>query len=283
MEKTKETHKRHFDPTFLAGLAIAAMCIMGGLILEKGELKDVAQVTSGLIVFGGTLGAVVVSTPMKTLLSALKRFPSVFWSNLPEPSVLMEDIVRLSNQARRDGLLALDGSVRKLSEPFLQKAMMLVVDDHSAEEIRTLLEMDTLISEQQADEDARVFDAAGGYAPTIGIIGAVLGLMQVMKHLDNVQDVGRGIAIAFVATVYGVGIANLIFLPIASKIRTQSRQKSRIQEMIIEGAVVIQKGKNPRLIRQLLDPYLPSSAKAKDENHDRSPIEMPEGRKASYR
>jgi chemotaxis protein MotA len=282
MEK-EERHKRRFDPTFLAGLLIAAMCIMGGLILEKGELKDVAQVTSGLIVFGGTLGAVVVSTPMRTLLSALKRFPSVFWSDLPEPAALMEDIVRLSGEARRDGLLALDGSIRKLGDPFMRKAMMMVVDAHSAEEIRSLLEMEMIISEQRADEDARVYDAAGGYAPTIGIIGAVLGLMQVMKHLDNVQDVGRGIAIAFVATVYGVGIANLIFLPVASKIRTQSRQSSKIREMIIEGAVVIQKGKNPRLIRQLLDPYLPSSQASRDEKQTRMPIEMSEGRKASYR
>jgi chemotaxis protein MotA len=283
MGKEKEQHKRHFDPTFLAGLLIAAFCIMGGLILEKGELKDVAQVTSGLIVFGGTLGAVVVSTPLKTLLNAMRRFPSVFWSNLPEPNALMEDIVRLSNEARRDGLLALDGSVRKLSDPFLQKALMLVVDAHSADEIRTLLEMDTLISEQKADEDARVFDAAGGYAPTIGIIGAVLGLMQVMKHLDNIQDVGRGIAIAFVATVYGVGIANLIFLPVASKIRTQARQSSRIREMVIEGAVIIQKGKNPRLIRQLLDPYLPSSQGTRDGRQGRMPVELTEERKASYR
>jgi chemotaxis protein MotA len=282
-ETDPKKYKRHFDPTFLLGLVIAALCIMGGLILEKGQVKDIAQVTSGLIVFGGTLGAVVVSTPMKTLLSAIKRFPSVFWNSLPEPNALIEDILRLSNVARREGLLALDGPVRKLSDPFLRKAMMLVVDANSAEEIKTFLEMDALLTEQQADEDARVFDAAGGYAPTIGIIGAVLGLMQVMKHLDNVQDVGRGIAIAFVATVYGVGIANLIFLPVASKIRTQARQSSRIREMIIEGVVLVQKGKNPRLIRQSLDPYLPANQAGRDEKQGRTPIEFTEGKKANYR
>jgi chemotaxis protein MotA len=278
-----ENTKRQFDPTFFAGLLIAALCIMGGLLLEKGELKDIAQVTSGLIVFGGTLGAVVVSTPMKSLRNALKRFPSVLWNDLPEASAVMEELVRLAHEGRRDGLITLDSSVKKLADPVLRKAMMLVVDAYSAEEIRSLLEMEMMVSEHQADEDARVFDAAGGYAPTIGIIGAVLGLIQVMKHLDNVQDVGRGIAIAFVATVYGVGIANLVFLPLGSKIRAQSRQSSKIREMIIEGAVVMQQGKNPRLIRQLLDPYLPGHQGASAKKQGTMPIELVEGKKASYR
>lgn len=282
MEKL-EKQKRRFDPTFLLGLLIAAACIMGGLLLEKGELKDISQVTSGLIVFGGTLGAVVVSTPVKSLLSALKRFPSVFWSDVSEPAELTENLLRLSHEARRDGLLGLDGSVRKLTDPFLRKGMMMLVDAHSAAEIREVLEMDMLISERNADEDARVFDAAGGYAPTIGIIGAVLGLMQVMKHLDNIQDVGRGIAIAFVATVYGVGIANLLFLPVASKIRAQARQASKVREMIIEGVLLIQQARNPRLIRQVLEPYLPANQAALAEKQGGSLIEMPEERRTSYR
>jgi chemotaxis protein MotA len=276
-------NKKQFDPTFLLGLCIAALCIMGGLILEKGQVKDVAQITSALIVFGGTLGAVVISTPMKLLRNALKRFPSVFWSNLPDPAALIDEIVRLSHEARREGLTGLDNVVTKLPNSLLKKAMMLVVDAYEAEEIRTVLGKEMEIAEQQADEDARVYDAAGGYAPTIGIIGAVLGLMQVMKHLDNVQDVGRGIAIAFVATVYGVGIANLMFLPMASKIRAQSRQSSKIREMIIEGAVVVQQGKNPRLIRQLLEPYLPGNSNGAASSGDKRPIELNEGRKASYR
>jgi chemotaxis protein MotA len=278
-----KNHKKKFDPTFLLGLFIAAICIMGGLILEKGQLKDVAQVTSGLIVFGGTLGAVIVSTPMTLLSSAVKRAPSVFWSNLPDPKALTDEIVRLSHEARREGLTGLDNAVTKLPNSLLKKAMMLVVDAYQAEELRAVLDMEMAIAEQHSDEDARVYDAAGGYAPTIGIIGAVLGLMQVMKHLDNVQDVGRGIAIAFVATVYGVGIANLIFLPLGSKIRAQSRQSSKIRQMIIEGAVLVQQGKNPRLIRQLLEPYLPAGQAAKEERPDRTPIELTEGRKASYR
>jgi chemotaxis protein MotA len=275
-------NKKQFDPTFLLGLIIAAACIMGGLILEKGQVKDVAQVTSALIVFGGTIGAVVVSTPMKLLRNAVKRAPSVFWSNLPDPRALIDETVRLSHEARKEGLTGLDNAVTKMPNSLLKKAMMLVVDDYDAAAIRAILDKEMELAEQQADEDARVYDAAGGYAPTIGIIGAVLGLIQVMKHLDNVQDVGRGIAIAFVATVYGVGIANLLFLPLASKIRAQSRQNSKIRQMIIEGAVIVREGKNPRLIRQLLEPYLPGNQNGSgDTQHDRKTIEFSESRKAA--
>lgn len=247
--------KKRFDPTFLAGLLIALACILGGLVLEKGQVRDVAQVTAALIVFGGTIGAVVVATPKSALVSALKRGPSVLWSNADEPAALIETLVGYSLTARRTGIVGLEAEVMEIDERFLKKGMMLLVDGFTAPEIRTLLELDMILSEQEADNDAKVFEAAGGYAPTIGIIGAVLGLMQVMKHLDNIQEVGRGIAIAFVATVYGVGIANLVFLPMASKIRTQTRLAAHTHEMILEAIVAIQEGKNPRVLRQLLEPF----------------------------
>jgi chemotaxis protein MotA len=253
--------KFHLDPTFLIGLFIALMCILGGLMLEKGDLHDVTQITSALIVFGGTCGAVVVGTPKDALVKALKRVPSILRNETPEPATVLEDVLRLSALARRDGLLALDAEVSQLTDPFFQKSMRLAVDGFNAEEIRTLAEMELIISEQQTEEDARVFEAAGGYAPTIGIIGAVLGLMQVMKHLDSIQDVGRGIAVAFVATIYGVGIANLVFLPIGSKIRTQSRLASKIREMMIEGVIAIQEARNPRLIQQMLEPFVTGNSR----------------------
>ena len=156
---------------------------------------------------------------------------------------------------------------------------MLLVDGFTAIEIRNILEMDMIVSEQQADNDAKVFDSAGGYAPTIGIIGAVLGLMQVMKHLDNIQDVGRGIAIAFVATVYGVGIANLIFLPMGSKMRTQTRLGTRNQEMVVEAVIAIHDGMNPRMLRQLLQPFVYGDAMPKTSEADASAVE--EMRRAS--
>ncbi len=250
------TRKRSLDPTFLAGLAIAGACILGGLVLEKGEVRDIGQITAALIVLGGTCGAVVVSTPKDLLMKALKRGPSVMWTYKSDPAALIEQVVRLANIVRRDGAQGIEKHVDEVANPLFRKGLNLVVDGVKATEIRELLQMDLLVTEQHAEEDARVYEAAGGYAPTIGIIGAVLGLMQVMKHLDNVHEVGRGIATAFVATVYGVGIANLIFLPLASKIRAQSRAESKLGEMVIEGVAALQQGKNPRLIRQLLEPFV---------------------------
>ena len=248
--------KQRFDPTFFAGLLIAVACILGGLVLEKGDIHDVTQVTAALIVLGGTCGAVLVSTPKASLVKAAKRAPSVLWSDGGEAAALLEKMIELCVLARRNGVVALEDEMDQISDRFLKKGIILLTDGFTAAEVRALLETDMLLAEQDADSDAKVFEAAGGYAPTIGIIGAVLGLMQVMKHLDNIQDVGRGIAIAFVATVYGVGIANLVFLPMASKIRTQARLACKTHEMIIEGVVAIQEAKNPRLVRQLLEPFL---------------------------
>jgi chemotaxis protein MotA len=273
--------KQQFDPTFVIGLFIAAVCIIGGLILEKGELRDVTQVTAAIIVFGGTIGAVVVSTPKSSLVSAVKRIPSVFWSGAGNAGELMEKLLSFSINARRSGPAALEGSVDEIEDRFLKKGMTLLVDGFNASEIRLLLETDIDLAERQADTDAKVFDAAGGYAPTIGIIGAVLGLIQVMKHLDQMQEVGRGIAVAFVATVYGVAIANLIFLPLGSKIRSQARLNSKVCEMVMEGVTAIQEGKNPRVIRQLLAPYALSSASSDASESEAGAAVYAEQRKAS--
>jgi chemotaxis protein MotA len=272
---------KRFDPTFLVGLLIALACILGGLVLEKGQVRDVTQVTAALIVFGGTIGAVVVATPKSALISAARRAPSVLWSDAEEPAALIEELVGYSLTARRAGAIALESEVEEIDERFLKKGMTLLVDGFTASEIRTLLEVDMILSEQEADNDAKVFDAAGGYAPTIGIIGAVLGLMQVMKHLDNIQEVGQGIAIAFVATVYGVGVANLIFLPMASKIRTQTRLAAKTQEMIIEAVIAIQEGKNPRVLRQLLEPFAGASRRKGAEEVRGSSVSFAESRRAS--
>ncbi|MDQ2844576.1 MAG: flagellar motor protein [Acidobacteriota bacterium] len=272
---------KRFDPTFLVGLLIALACILGGLVLEKGQVRDVTQVTAALIVFGGTIGAVVVATPKSALISAARRAPSVLWSNTGEPDALIEELIGYSLTARRSGTIALESEVEEIDERFLKKGMTLLVDGFTASEIRTLLEVDMILSEQEADNDAKVFDAAGGYAPTIGIIGAVLGLMQVMKHLDNIQEVGQGIAIAFVATVYGVGVANLIFLPMASKIRTQTRLAAKTQEMILEAVIAIQEGKNPRVLRQLLEPFAGASGRKAPEEATGSSVSFAESRRAS--
>jgi chemotaxis protein MotA len=257
----KPNKRQPLDLTVFIGLLIAAVCILGGLILEKGELKDVTQVTAALIVVGGTIGAVVISTPQKTLRSAMRRAPSVLRGSDMEPGALIDQLVGYAQLARHKGTSALEGVADEVADPFLNKALHLLADGFSGSEVRLLLETDIDIAEHRADADAKVFDAAGGYAPTIGIIGAVLGLIQVMKHLDQMQEVGRGIAVAFVATVYGVAAANLLFLPLGSKIRGQARAETKIREMILEGIMAIHEGLNPRMVRQLLAPYAGATAK----------------------
>jgi chemotaxis protein MotA len=252
----KKSH-RQFAIISLAGFALAAASILGGLIMERGELRDVGQVTAALIVFGGTAGAVLVSTPVSLLLSALRRARSLVWESKENASSILEELIRYGTKARRSGVISLESEAQEIQNPFLKKGMMLLIDGVDAAEIRGALELDQVIFENEVDNDAQVFEIAGGYAPTIGIIGAVLGLIQVMKHLESLQDVGRGIAVAFVATVYGVGFANLVLLPIGNRIRTRAHLDSHIRELIIEGVISIQAGKNPQLTRRMLDAFVP--------------------------
>jgi len=252
----KKSH-RQFAIISLAGFALAAASILGGLIMERGELRDVGQVTAALIVFGGTAGAVLVSTPVSLLFSALRRARSLVWESRESASSILEELIRYGTKARRSGIISLDSEAQEIQNPFLKKGMMLLIDGVDAAEIRGALELDQVIFENEVDNDAQVFEIAGGYAPTIGIIGAVLGLIQVMKHLESLQDVGRGIAVAFVATVYGVGFANLVLLPIGNRIRTRAHLDSHIRELIIEGVISIQAGKNPQLTRRMLDAFVP--------------------------
>lgn len=262
----KKSKRAPFDPTLLVGLLVSGVCIVGGLILEKGELKDITQVTAALIVFGGTAGAVVISTPKSNLKGALKRLPTVLQGSALQPEPVIDQLVSFAQMARQKGTSTLESVAEEIEDPFFRKAIRFLADGFTATEIRMLLEIEIDLVEHRADADAKVFDSAGGYAPTIGIIGAVLGLIQVMKHLDQMQEVGRGIAVAFVATVYGVAAANLIFLPLGSKMRSQARANSKMHEMILEGVAAIQEGLNPRMVRQLLEPYAGSNKNAKSDS-----------------
>lgn len=250
---TRGTRRFAFNP--IAGIAIAAGCLLGGLLMEKGEMHDVGQVTAALIVFGGTIGAVLVSTPNVMILRALRRAGSMLREEKEDASVVIEQLIQYSRKARATGILSLESQAEEIEEPFLRKGMMLLVDGVEAAEIRRVMELDLMIFENQAEGDAKVFDTAGGYAPTIGIIGAVLGLIQVMKHLENLEDVGHGIAVAFVATLYGVGFANLILLPIASRIRVRSQLTAHFRELIVEGVISVQAGRNPRLVLRMLEGF----------------------------
>jgi len=252
------------DIASLAGLVVAFGGILGGLIIEGGKLKDVAQFTAALIVLGGTTGAVMVSVPLKTLLGGVKRLGGVFLDSKLDLHGVLEEVIGFATKARKNGLVSLEQEAFAIEDPFLKKALTLAVDGTDLQEIRKMLELEVGLEEQHAEAEAKVFEIAGGYAPTVGIIGAVMGLIQVMKNLANIDEVGHGIAVAFVATVYGVGLANLFFLPAASKIKGRIHAETQRKEMILEGVAGIVEGLNPKLIRAKLESYTQGPAVEKE-------------------
>jgi chemotaxis protein MotA len=224
--------------------------------MEGGRLQDVAQITSAMIVLGGTIGAVMITTPLPVLIRAAKQLSNVFFSTTESLSGRIEEIVEFAAQARRNGIVSLEWRASSIQDPFLRKALELAVDGVDPARIRDILEHEIGLFERDAEAEAGVFEAAGGYAPTIGIIGAVLGLIQVMKNLANVDEVGRGIAVAFVATIYGVASANLFFIPAAGKLKARTQELIRIRELTLEGIIGIATGVNHRLIRMKLEAFI---------------------------
>jgi chemotaxis protein MotA len=245
----------NYDFATIAGLVVALGGMVGGLILEGGSIKDVAQVTAAIIVFGGTVGAVMVNTPMPVLRGSMSRLVSVFKHEVVSPGDICEEIIGYATKARKNGIVSLEQDASEIEDPFLKKALNLAVDGADLQELRKMMELEIGVEEQKAEREAKVFESAGGYAPTVGIIGAVMGLIQVMKHLANIEEVGRGIAVAFVATVYGVGLANIFFLPVANKIKARAHEQTELRELILEGVVGIVEGLNPKLIRTKLEVY----------------------------
>jgi chemotaxis protein MotA len=250
------------DFASLAGLILAVGGILGGLLLEGGRASDVGQYTAALIVLGGTLGAVMLTTPLRLLLAALKRVKDVFWDTAPSAADVMQQLLDFARQARRSGVLSLENDADELADPFLRKALSLAVDGTDLQDLRRIMELEIELAERRGEAEARVFEAAGGYSPTIGIIGAVLGLIQVMKHLEDIERVGHGIAVAFVATVYGVGLANLVLLPAAHKLKARLDQALEFRELMLEGVIGIVEGMNPKLLEKKLEAFLESAPDA---------------------
>ncbi len=243
------------DFATLGGLGIAVGGILGGLLLEGGKLADIAQHTAAMIVLGGTVGAVMVTTPLRTLLGAAGKFLLIFFDRSPESSSLIDEMIGYATKARKNGLVSLEDEASSIPDPFLRKALDLAVDGTDLQEIRKMMELEIAMEEHTLEAEAKVYEAAGGYAPTVGIIGAVLGLIQVMKHLENIEEVGKGIAVAFVATVYGVGVANVLFLPAAQKLKARAHQALQMRELVLEGVIGIVEGLNPKLLRIKLEAY----------------------------
>jgi chemotaxis protein MotA len=253
MADSNKGTKLSIDKGTILGLLIAVGGIVGGLLLEKGSLADIAQGTAALIVLGGTVGAVLVGTPFADVIAAVRELKYVFLDPGGSRHAMLEQLIAFATKARRNGIVSLEEDADKIEDPFLRKAINLAIDVAELTELKHTMQIDQDMEERRLLSRAKVFESAGGYSPTIGIIGAVLGLIQVMKNLANIEEVGRGIAVAFVATVYGVGAANLLFLPVASKIRDRVKRRMEMTEMILEGVAGIVEGMNPKMIRRKLE------------------------------
>ncbi len=243
------------DLATLAGMALALAGILGGLILEKGSMQDVVQGTAAMIVLGGTFGAVLITNPQPVVLRACIAVRGAFLERSNGMPEAIEELIQYATKARKNGIVSLESEAAAIADPFLRKALGLAVDGTDLQVLRQMMETDIALAEEAGEAEAKVWEAAGGYAPTIGIIGAVMGLIQVMKHVEDVKEVGHGIAVAFVATIYGVASANILFLPLANKLRARLRAASRLRDMTLEGVVGIVEGLNPTLIRLKLDSY----------------------------
>jgi len=244
------------DKSSLSGVLIAVVGILAGLLLEGGKLSQIIQPTAAMIVFGGTIGAVMLQFPLNIILASFKQLGNVFFNSQSGPQDLVKEIVSFAHRARKEGIVSLDRELENVKEPFLRKSLMLAVDGTEPQELRKMMEMELDHQAEHEERIPQVFEAAGGFSPTIGIIGAVLGLIQVMQHLDNIDEVGRGIAVAFVATIYGVGAANLLFLPSAGKLKIRIRTEQQMREMMLEGVISILEGLNPRMVEIRLQSFL---------------------------
>ena len=244
----------------LLGMIVAFVCIVGGNIWEGGHFESLLGGPAAAIVVGGTIGAVLVQFPLETVKAAMSSVSLTFKKQGGDPAKLVDEIVNYANLARREGILALEKLAPSASDPFLAKALMLAVDGADSNGIRDTLEVVIAQEEEHLEEAGKVFEAGGGYSPTIGIIGAVLGLIHVMSNLSDINAVGTGIAGAFVATIYGVGVANIIFLPLGNRIKSLGKEQSKIKEMMLVGVLAIQEGVNPKLVRDRLSGFLPHHA-----------------------
>jgi chemotaxis protein MotA len=244
------------DITTFIGIALAFGAILGGQLLEGGHIGTLLQLTAFVIVVGGTFGAVMVQYSLPVFLLGIRL---VKWAFVP-PHIEMEEVITQisgwGNTARRGGLLSLEPILMEMQDPFMKKGLQMLVDGAEPEKLREALEVEMNVYDEHYRMAAKVWESAGGYAPTIGIIGAVMGLIHVMENLSDPSKLGAGIAVAFVATIYGVGSANLLFLPISSKIKAVIGLEIVKREMVVEGLVSIANGENPRMIETKLRGFI---------------------------
>ena len=247
------------DIASIGGILLAIAGILTGMMIEGGNIAQITQPTAAMIVLGGTIGAVMLQFPLPIFLAACKKMMSVFFTGKHDSEALLKQLVDFATKARKDGIVSLDSDLATVEDPFLKQALMLAVDGTEPGEVRKIMTLELDNKSELEEKIPAVFEAAGGYSPTVGIIGAVLGLIQVMKNLDNIDEVGRGIATAFVATIYGVAVANLICLPAAGKLKIRHQEEKMLKEMMLEAVISIMEGMNPRMMETKLRTFLMDS------------------------
>lgn len=244
------------DILSITGILLGVGAILIGQQLEGGHIDTLINGPAALIVMGGTVGAALLQTPMPVFVAAVRTYKWIFSPPTMVPEEAIEKIIEWSNIARREGLLGLEAASETEEDMFARKGLQLLVDGSEPETIRSILETEVESKEHFETQSAKVWEGMGGFAPTIGILGAVMGLIHVMGNLSDPSQLGAGIAVAFVATIYGVGSANLILIPSGTKLKAIAAERSRFREMIMEGIISIAEGENPRNIEVKLQGYL---------------------------
>lgn len=244
------------DRGSIIGLLLGLVGILAGQFIEGGSIASLFHPAALLIVLSGTVGAVLLQNNLSDFIASLKMTRSVFFTPEDDREELASRVRKWSELSRKEGIMALEDFINRESEPFIKKGLLLMTDGTPPDKIREILAIDLYFYETQQRNRAKIWSAAGGYSPTIGILGAVLGLIHVMEHLSNPEKLGAGIAVAFVATIYGVGLANLVFLPIANKMRLIIQQELKRREMLINAWVSIANGDHPKIVSERLDSYL---------------------------
>ncbi|GAX90822.1 flagellar motor protein [Effusibacillus lacus] len=257
------------DITTILGLILGVGFLGGAFVMEGGHITSLFQITAAMIVFGGTFAALMVSTPMEQLKQIPKILKIAFTHKSRDPLEVIDELVILATIARREGILALEEKIDTYDDEFFKNGVRLVVDGVDPELVRSIMETELSFIEERHNKGAQIFEQMGGFAPTMGIIGTVMGLVHVLSNLEDAAKLGPAIALAFIATLYGVASANLAWLPIANKLKVRSKQEVLIRELMIEGILSIQAGENPNILAQKLKVFLAPTSRTKNEAAER--------------
>jgi chemotaxis protein MotA len=252
------------------GLIVALIAILGAAVVEAGSISilfALINLPSAMIVFGGTLGTIIIAFPLERVTQLGKVLGVAFRQVSSSERELVSLFVRLAERARREGLLALEGEAREIADHSLQKGLLLVVDGTDPELVREIMESDVAAMSERHEARYAIFEAAGGFAPTMGIIGTVMGLVNVLSHLDKPDELGKSIATAFIATLYGVLSANVFWLPVGQRLKQRNKEEVAQRQLAVEGVLAVQAGDNPRVVREKLESFLPLDLRGEDQEN----------------